>query len=339
MIQDIRKSINNSMNDRVTSPFYGTLILSWCIWNWDVLYLLFWEEGDLSFTMKLHLVHKHLFNWCDGIWYPLASTVVILTLGNLVSNAAYWLNLEFEQWKHKKKQKVEGKKLLTIEESLRIRDQISETEERYGRLLDGKQREIDNYRRELDNANQNTGEYEVSLFTVVSDHTTIFLNSPTYQEIPTNVPVHVYNNSDHYWYTSPLFMELQESYWVAHSELISDKEAEEGGYYKFQKSFDIPSRPKGLLSALMYFIVDDHCVIKINNVSTRKYSGFNELHSMDITDALKSGSNVLTFEIQNSNNLGLRNNYNKNESGKKGKINPYGIRYKILIKYLKDQNP
>lgn len=338
MLQDIRKSINNSMNDRITSPFYGTLILSWCIWNWDILYLLFWEEEEISFTMKLHFIHKHLFNYKHGVLYPILSTAIILTIGNLISNAAFWLNLEFEQWKYTKKQNIEGKKLLSFEDSLRIRGLISETEERYGRILENRENEIKNYKLEIENANlKNFNENEVLILTVVSDHTTIFLNSPTYQEISTNVPVHVYNNSDHYWNSSPFFFELQESFWVAHTELIEDIEAIEGGYYFFQKTFDIPSQPKGILSAIIYFIIDDHCVIKINNVSTRKYSGFNDLHSLDITDSLKSGNNILTFEVQNNNNLGLRNPNNNRDSGEKGKINPYGLRYKIKIKYFKNQ--
>ena len=49
MISDFRKSINSILYERVSSPLFGTFVISWLIWNWKITYLtLFVSESNLD---------------------------------------------------------------------------------------------------------------------------------------------------------------------------------------------------------------------------------------------------------------------------------------------------
>ena len=69
------------------------------------------------------------------IWYPLLSTVILLTLIPFVSNGAYWLSLKFEKWRVDNKNEIEKKQLLTLEQSIQLRGQIIESERKFDSLL------------------------------------------------------------------------------------------------------------------------------------------------------------------------------------------------------------
>ena len=49
---DVKKSLNSIINERISSPFYGTLILSWLIWNWKYLTKEHQELIEKQFTQS-----------------------------------------------------------------------------------------------------------------------------------------------------------------------------------------------------------------------------------------------------------------------------------------------
>lgn len=142
MIDSVKKSLNSILYERTTSPFYGTLVISWLIWNWKIIYLtLFISENKLS-TDKITYITKNLSSSELVIVYPLISTLVILTLIPFLSNGSFWINLKFEKWKKEKLNEVEQKQLLTLEQSIEIREQIINQESRFETLLKNKNVEI-----------------------------------------------------------------------------------------------------------------------------------------------------------------------------------------------------
>lgn len=322
------------MYDRITSPFYGTLILSWVLWNWKIIYLLFWEVENISYMTKIDIVQNQLYSANHIVWYPIISTITILTVGNFVSNGAFWINLKFEHWKIKKRQREEGQKLLTLEESIRIKAELDENEQRIEGLLSRKDIEINNYKSEISGLKANVKRTTFDKIVIVSDEDTIFISSPTFPDIPTNKQSFCFRSNNHHWRATSDYYELKDSHWIAHSELIEDIEAENGGIYKFQRTFELPFDHDRTIVGLMHIIVDDHCEIKINNISMNSYSGFIHLHSVEVTDYLRKGNNTITFDIQNNDSRSLKSSVDKANTGKKGKINPYGFKYKLIIYYL-----
>lgn len=142
MINEIKKSINSILYERVSSPFFGTLIISWLIWNWRIIYLTFFISSDKIELNKIDYIIENYAQTEYLIWYPLLSTLVLITLIPFISNGAYWLNLRFSQWKVEQKKIVEKKQLLTIEQSIQLRERLADMENRFDTLLSDKNNEI-----------------------------------------------------------------------------------------------------------------------------------------------------------------------------------------------------
>lgn len=143
MTDNIKKSINSTLYQRTTSPFYGTVILSWIIWNWRIIYLTFFISEDKIETDKISYIIEHFSETENLIINPLISTLILLTLIPFVSNGAFWLNLNFEKWKKDKKNIVEKKQLLSLEQSISIREELLNQENKFEKLLNKKNTEVE----------------------------------------------------------------------------------------------------------------------------------------------------------------------------------------------------
>lgn len=142
MIDDLKKSLNEIIYERTTSPFYGTIITSWLIWNWRIIYLTFFVSEK---RIKGHKIDYILDNYSDVehiIIYPLISTLFLLTVIPFLSNGAFWLSLKFNKWKVDQKNIVDKKQLLSVEQSIELREQIAKQEERFAKLVEDKNLEI-----------------------------------------------------------------------------------------------------------------------------------------------------------------------------------------------------
>ncbi|TMU57119.1 hypothetical protein [Flagellimonas algicola] len=142
MIYEIKKSINSILYERVSSPLFGTFIVSWLIWNWRIVYLTFFVDSDKIELNKVDFILKNYNQVEFLVWYPLISTVILITIIPFISNGAYWLNLRFSQWKIDQKKIIEKKQLLSIEQSIKLREQFSDMEKRFDNLLSEKNDEI-----------------------------------------------------------------------------------------------------------------------------------------------------------------------------------------------------
>ncbi len=142
MIDEIRKSINANLYEKTRSPLYGTLIVSWAIWNWKVIYYVLVVDAKEPFFSRLDCIQNELTtNWTLFIG-PIISTIVILTAFEFIANYAYWLSVYHKTWRTNKKIKTEGKQLLTYEQSLKLRNDIRMKEEEYEKLIQEKETQI-----------------------------------------------------------------------------------------------------------------------------------------------------------------------------------------------------
>lgn len=142
MITELRKSINSILYQRVTSPLFGTFCVTWLVWNWKIVYTTFFIDEDKIDKNKIDYIVENFNDTAFLIWYPILSTVILLTLIPFVSNGAYWLSLKFEKWRVDNKNEIEKKQLLTLEQSIQLRGQIIESERKFDSLLQNKNDEI-----------------------------------------------------------------------------------------------------------------------------------------------------------------------------------------------------
>ncbi len=141
MLDEVQKSIKAILYERTTSPLYGTFAVSWGIWNWKILYYLFWDENKDTFFTKMDCVSE-LASIHSLLSFPLLATLFFLTIGKLVSNGAYWLNLKFEKWKSDQKNIIERQQLISLEKSIELREQIRLQNEKFSEFIKSKEEEI-----------------------------------------------------------------------------------------------------------------------------------------------------------------------------------------------------
>lgn len=143
MFDELKKSISALLYERTTSPLFGTLIVSWSLWNWKVLYLTFFiSENKLIGKNKIEYISENYNDSFNLLWFPLISTAILITLIPYLSNGAYWISIKFLKWKKDKKNEVEMNQLLTLEQSIELREQISNQELKLSKIVEDKNLEI-----------------------------------------------------------------------------------------------------------------------------------------------------------------------------------------------------
>ena len=121
MIDELKKSVNSTLYERVSSPFYGALIISWLVWNWKIVYLTFFISEKKIEVNKIDFIASNFLDIHLLLTYPLLSTAFVLTIAPFLTNGAYWLHLKFNKWRTDKKHEVEKSQLLSLEKSIRLR--------------------------------------------------------------------------------------------------------------------------------------------------------------------------------------------------------------------------
>jgi hypothetical protein len=141
-LKEFGNSINKILNERLTSPFYGTLIVSWLIINWKIVYFtLFVGSNEIDGT-KLDYIIKNYSESSNVFWYPILVTILLITVFPFITYLAYWANLYFTDLRKNRKNKVEENMLMTRKESNDIRRKTLEIENDFNKLLQSKEGEI-----------------------------------------------------------------------------------------------------------------------------------------------------------------------------------------------------
>lgn len=167
MIEDTFKSIKSYLYDRNSSPLLGSFVMSWLIWNYKILFLLF---SDLKYDQKikgieifyqavdkkdfLGLIPWEVSNyWSNGIVFPALTAAFYLFVFPWPSQWVYQFSLKRKHELTALRNKVENKQLLTVEDSQKIRLKLAEAERnlelKYSEDIDKKQREIDLLKAEI----------------------------------------------------------------------------------------------------------------------------------------------------------------------------------------------
>ncbi len=149
-MMDFKRSIQLILNERIISPFSGTFFFSWFVWNWKMLYYLLFPDNNLTLQGKLDFVNSNFINWNHNLLFPIYSTIFLIVLYPFVTTGSLWIWLLFKKWQADIKNKIEGAKLLRLDQSIHIRQQAQETEEKYANMLLDKDEEIKTKQMQVD---------------------------------------------------------------------------------------------------------------------------------------------------------------------------------------------
>ncbi len=143
-MSDLSTSLKEIFNERISSPFYGSLIVSWLLWNWKIPYVTFFiDQSRLGDTPnKIDYILKHCSYPLHLTLFPVLSAIVIIVGMPLITNGASWITEIYDTWRINKKNEVQGKRLITEAEQLQLRIEIQNQEEKYSKLIIKKDEEI-----------------------------------------------------------------------------------------------------------------------------------------------------------------------------------------------------
>jgi hypothetical protein len=97
MWPSVEKSFTDVLKERASSPFYGSFIISWLIWNWKIVYLTIFIDQDLIAPVtKIQYIEQHYSWWVFVILLPLLSTFFLIAIVPYLANLCYRIYLHFE---------------------------------------------------------------------------------------------------------------------------------------------------------------------------------------------------------------------------------------------------
>jgi len=129
------------MYDRMSSPLSGALLFSWILWNWKLLFYLFFSSHDI--LNKIDYIQRYYFDLNYNIIFPLLSTAFYILLYPFISNSAFYIQLKFKLFQNKLKNDLEKNQLLTIEQSVLLRAEIANITKEFSSMLEAKDIEIE----------------------------------------------------------------------------------------------------------------------------------------------------------------------------------------------------
>jgi len=142
MINEVKNSVKAKMYDSTYTPFMSSYILSWLLINH--IYVLYYFS---DFKNKLDLINDYNFGQYNyNMWLtPLIIALVYVYIYPFFSKYFYAYTLKQQKERTDIKQKIEDKKLLTVEQSREIRLVHFKLEEE----IDKKNQKIEFYKKEI----------------------------------------------------------------------------------------------------------------------------------------------------------------------------------------------
>jgi len=153
MVDEIVKSAKAQLSERIASPLIGSFAISWSLWNYKFLVILF---SAASVTQTFTLIDKIVFptTWSlilNGVLLPAATTFAYIFLYLYPAKYVYEFTRRRQKEINEVRQRIEDETLLTIEESRKIRAEVLQLEKAHQEIVDRLDVEISRLKLEIKN--------------------------------------------------------------------------------------------------------------------------------------------------------------------------------------------
>lgn len=154
MVDEILKSAKAQISERIASPLIGSFAISWCLWNYKFLVILFSSASvsqtfalidTIAFPTTLSLV-------LNGVLLPTLTAVAYIFAYPYPAKYVYEFTRRRQKEINEVRQRIEDETLLTIEESRNIRAEAFQTEKAHQEIVDRLNGEISRLKLEMTNA-------------------------------------------------------------------------------------------------------------------------------------------------------------------------------------------
>lgn len=140
MLKELATSFKAILYDRIVSPLSGAFLLSWIIFNWKILALIF--LGKTPIIERISYIESNYINIDSIIINPAISTAIIVFIYPWISNVAYIVWQKSLSFKIQTRIKYENSTPLTVEQSVELRKEIQKKDIEFNELLSAKNQKI-----------------------------------------------------------------------------------------------------------------------------------------------------------------------------------------------------
>lgn len=151
MFEELVKAIQSQVKERLISPLMGAFVVSWGLWNYKFLVILFSEESvRRSFQMIDELAYPYWWSFLVcGIVAPLATALIYIFVYPYPAKYVFQFTRKRQRELLEIKREIEDETPLTIEESRRIKRDLAKLEEDFNAQLDKKESEVARLKEEV----------------------------------------------------------------------------------------------------------------------------------------------------------------------------------------------
>ena len=138
MVDKIFKSAKAQISERIASPLIGSFAISWCLWNYKFLVILF-SSASVSQTFALIDTIAFPTTWSlvqNGVLLPAFTTVAYIFVYPYPAKYVFEFTRRRQKEINEVRQRIEDETLLTIEESRKIRAEALQTEKVHQEIVD-----------------------------------------------------------------------------------------------------------------------------------------------------------------------------------------------------------
>ena len=151
MFEDIFKSVQQYVADRIVSPLIGAFAVSWCIWNYKFIVILLSEEPvRVSFQMIDELAYPTRWSlFAIGFLGPFFTSITYIFLYPYPAKFVYNFTRRRQRELLDLKREIEDETPLTIEESRKLKLEAIRQQQSFYEQLERREREVEKLQQEL----------------------------------------------------------------------------------------------------------------------------------------------------------------------------------------------
>jgi hypothetical protein len=130
MLSDLLDGAKKTLHERLNNPLISGFVISWCLWNWKFLIIIFSNNtASETFHLASTVAFPNLLtSLAYGFVLPLISTLAYIFLLPYPSKFVYEFTLKRQREANEAKQKIQNETLLSVEESTILKEQFREYE-------------------------------------------------------------------------------------------------------------------------------------------------------------------------------------------------------------------
>ena len=144
-MKDILNSVRLQINERLSSPLFGSFVVAWMGWNHRLLLVLFSSQ---PVEKRFEFIDSHIYPatwnvWNDGVIKPAFSAILFIYLYPVISKHFYGYWLKKQRELKELRDTIESATLLTLDESRAFRLSMIKIREEYEGTINRQAAEIE----------------------------------------------------------------------------------------------------------------------------------------------------------------------------------------------------